>query len=67
LNKNLDIITCAVSWIIKAAIVAGRFLGRARKRSLQKKNLRIIAMFCPSETVFFVSLQNMETVVVTRN
>ena len=34
--KNLDIITAAVSLIIKAAILASRWSGRARRRSLQK-------------------------------
>jgi len=36
MNTNLDIITCAVSLVIKAAIIAGRFSGRARKRSLKR-------------------------------
>jgi transposase InsO family protein len=40
MDKNLDIITYAVSLIIRAAIMAGRFSGRARKRSLK----RLVAM-----------------------
>ncbi len=35
-DKNLDIITYAVSLIIKAVIIAGQFSGRARKRSLKR-------------------------------
>jgi len=34
MNKNLDVITHAVTLIIKAAIMAARFSGRVRKRSL---------------------------------
>ena len=34
MDKNLDITTYAVSLIVKAVIVASRFSGRARKRSL---------------------------------
>ncbi len=34
MNKNLDIINFAVSLIIKAALIAARFSGRARKHSL---------------------------------
>ena len=34
--KNLDIITAAVSLIIKAAILAGQWSGRARRRGLEK-------------------------------
>ena len=36
MNKNVDIITYAVSLIIKAAIMAARFSGRVRKRSLKR-------------------------------
>ena len=36
MNKNLDIINFAVSLIIKAALIAARFSGRARKRSLKR-------------------------------
>jgi len=36
MNKNLDVITHAVTLIIKAAILAARFSGRARKRSLKR-------------------------------
>jgi len=36
MNKNLDIINFAVSLIIKAALIAARFSGRARKRSLSR-------------------------------
>ncbi len=36
MNKNLDIINFAVSLIIKAALIAARFTGRARKRSLRR-------------------------------
>ncbi len=36
MNKNLDIITYAVSLIIKAVIMAARFSGRVRKRSLKR-------------------------------
>jgi len=34
--KNLDIINAAVSLIIKAALLAARFSGRVRKRSLKR-------------------------------
>ncbi len=36
MNKNLDIINFVVSLIIKAALIAARFSGRARKRSLRR-------------------------------
>ena len=36
MDKNLDIITYAVSLIVKAVIMAGRFSGRVRKRSLKR-------------------------------
>ena len=36
MNKNLDIINFAVSLIIKAALIAARFSGRSRKRSLRR-------------------------------
>jgi len=36
MNKNLNIINFAVSLIIKAALIAARFSGRARKRSLRR-------------------------------
>ncbi len=36
MNMNLDIITYAVSLIIKAVIMAARFSGRVRKRSLKR-------------------------------
>ncbi|MCG7851246.1 MAG: hypothetical protein MIO92_01855 [Methanosarcinaceae archaeon] len=36
MNKNLEIINFAVSLIIKAALIAARFSGRARKRSLRR-------------------------------
>ena len=36
MNKNLDIINFAVSPIIKAALIAARFSGRFRKRSLRR-------------------------------
>jgi transposase InsO family protein len=36
MNKNLDIISYAVSLTIKAAILAARFSGRVRKRSLKR-------------------------------
>ena len=36
MDKNLDIVTYAVSLIVKAAIMASRFSGRARKRSLKR-------------------------------
>ena len=36
MNKNLDVITHAVTLIIRAAIMAARFLGRVRKRSLKR-------------------------------
>jgi len=35
-NKNLDIINFAVSMIIKAVVIAARFSGRVRKRSLKR-------------------------------
>jgi putative transposase len=40
MNKDLDVISYAVSLIIKAAILAARFSGRVRKRSLK----RLVAM-----------------------
>ena len=36
MDKNLDIITYAVSLIIKAVIMAGRFSGTVRKRSFKR-------------------------------
>ena len=36
MSKNLDVITHAVTLIIKAAIMAARFSGRVRKRSLKR-------------------------------
>lgn len=36
MTKNIDIINAAVDLIIKAAILAARFSGRARKRSLKR-------------------------------
>ena len=36
MTKNLDIISAAVSLIIKAALLAARFSGRVRKRSLKR-------------------------------
>jgi hypothetical protein len=36
MNKNLNIITHAVTFTIKAAIMAARFSGRVRKRSLKR-------------------------------
>jgi transposase InsO family protein len=36
MKKNLDITNSAVSLIIKAALIAARFSGRARKRSLRR-------------------------------
>jgi len=36
MNKNLDVITHAVTLIIKAAIMAARFSGRIRRRSLKR-------------------------------
>ena len=36
MTKNIDIINAAVALIIKAAILAGRFSGRVRKRSLKR-------------------------------
>ena len=36
IDKNLDIITHAVSLIVKAVIMASRLSGRARKRSLKR-------------------------------
>jgi len=36
MKKNLDITNIAVSLIIKAALIAARFSGRARKRSLRR-------------------------------
>jgi len=36
MNKNLDIMNFAVSLIIKTALIAARFSGRARKRSLKR-------------------------------
>jgi len=36
MTNNVDIINAAVALIIKAAILASRFSGRARKRSLNR-------------------------------
>jgi len=36
MDKNLGIITSAVALIIKAVIMAGRFSGTVRKRSLKR-------------------------------
>jgi len=36
MTKNFDIISAAVSLIIKAALLAARFSGRVRKRSLKR-------------------------------
>jgi transposase InsO family protein len=36
MDKNVDVITSAVALIIKAVILAGRFSGKARKRSLKR-------------------------------
>ena len=36
MDKNLDIITSAVALIIRAVIIAGRFSGAVRKRSLKR-------------------------------
>ena len=36
MTKNIDIINAAVALIVKAAILAARFSGRARKRSLKR-------------------------------
>ena len=36
MNKNGEVISCAIALIIKSAIVAARFSGRIRKRSLKR-------------------------------
>ena len=36
MDKNLDIITYAVALIIRAVIIAARFSGAVRKRSLKR-------------------------------
>jgi len=36
MNKNLDTVTFAVSLIIKAVVIAARFAGTVRKRSLKR-------------------------------
>ena len=36
MTSNIDIINAAVALIVKAAILASRFSGRARKRSLER-------------------------------
>lgn len=36
MTNNIDIINAAVELIIKAAVLAARFSGRARKRSLKR-------------------------------
>jgi len=36
MTKNIDTINVAVALIIKAAVLAARFSGRARKRSLKR-------------------------------
>ena len=47
MDKNHDTIAFAVSLIIKAAIIAARFSGRVRKRSLK----RLAAMDVDSRAV----------------
>ena len=55
MTKNLDIINAAVSLIIKAALLAARFSGRVRKRSLKRltsidadaKDIGSFTDFCP--------------------
>ena len=42
MDKNLDIITYAVSLIAKALIMASGFSGRARKRSLKRLALLFV-------------------------
>ena len=41
MDKNLDTTTFAVSLVIKAAIIAAQFSGKARKRSLKCQRLQI--------------------------
>ena len=36
MNKNCEVISCAIALIIKSAVVAARFSGRIRKRSLKR-------------------------------
>jgi len=36
MNKNLEILSYAVSLILKATLLAARFSGRVRKRSLRR-------------------------------
>ena len=36
MNQNIEVITYAVSLIFKAAIVAAKYSGRVRKRSLKR-------------------------------
>jgi len=36
MTKNIDIINAAVALIVKAAVLAAGFSGRARKRSLKR-------------------------------
>jgi len=55
MNKNLDIINFAVSLIIKAALIAARFSGRVRKRSLK----RLAAMEVDAKDKEILFLRNM--------
>ena len=36
MNQNIEVITYAASLIFKAAIIAAKYSGRIRKRSLQR-------------------------------
>ena len=42
MNKNSGVFTCAITLIIKSAIVAARFSGRIRKRSLKRASMDIL-------------------------
>ncbi len=54
MTKNIDIINVAVELIIKAAILAARFSGRVRKRSLR----RLAAMDVDSKDKEIIFLHN---------
>ncbi|UCE50349.1 MAG: hypothetical protein JSW47_09325 [Phycisphaerales bacterium] len=52
MSKNLDVITHSVTLIIKAAVMAARFSGRVRKRSL--KRLAAMAANAKDKEILFL-------------
>lgn len=52
MTNNIDIINAAVALIIKAAILAARFSGKARKRSL--KRLAILDIDSKNKEIIFL-------------